>query len=437
MARAPPKILLISLDGTDYVGSILNIATILHSRGNDVYVTNRRKHQFAAEAIGLKFIAFEEIDPNYGELIGDVVIPCMTRSMTKVNMPPLERLNSWSGEDTQILVALLRELVVIDRLLRSLAVDLKPDLIIGDTIYPPAFFMEDRIPCIPVYSVNPLGLYVKYGLLSGTGFSVHGDRSLWEKYREKEKVINERICGHFNEWYSNFGFQVTDMNLHRTFAKHFGIYIYPEVLDYTDLGPTPTNWVRLDPIMRKSSGRRFRMPEKLAKKPGALIYLCIGTATRVHVAIMNRLINTFGKSKHRFIVYKGPYGSQLTLPDNMWGKNDLDEVAVMSAVDLIISHGHNEMIYEGLYFGKPMMLMPLFFNQLDNAQRFVDLNLGVRVNPFVYDEAEIQVKVDNLLQDVDLHARIKKFSRKLKSTQNHHKVAEMIEQVARTGISPV
>ena len=136
-------------------------------------------------------------------------------------------------------------------------------------------------------------------------------------------------------------------------------------------------------------------------------------------------------------MYKGPHGSQLTLPENMWGKNDLDEVAILPEVDLIIGHGHNEMIFESLYFGKPMMIMPLFFNQLDNAQRFEDMKLGLRINPFCYDEADIHVKVDQMLHDIELHFRIRKISRQLQVAKNHNKVAEMIEQLARTGINSI
>ena len=51
----------------------------------------------------------------------------------------------------------------------------------------------------------------------------------------------------------------------------------------------------------------------------------------------------------------------------------------MPLVDLVITHGGNNTTTEALHFGKPMVLLPLFWDQYDNAQRLDELGFGVRL----------------------------------------------------------
>ena len=84
---------------------------------------------------------------------------------------------------------------------------------------------------------------------------------------------------------------------------------------------------------------------------------------------MRRLIDVLGRTPHRYIVSMGPQAAELELADNMVGAEFLPQTKVIPQVDLVITHGGNNTTTESLHFGKPMIVLPLFWDQYDNAQR--------------------------------------------------------------------
>jgi UDP:flavonoid glycosyltransferase YjiC (YdhE family) len=113
-----------------------------------------------------------------------------------------------------------------------------------------------------------------------------------------------------------------------------------------------------------------------------LVYLSSGSLGSADVDLMQGLVDTMASSGHRIIVSKGPQHDQITLHDNMAGAEFLSQASVLPHVDLVITHGGNNTVTESLFFGKPMVLLPLFWDQYDNAQRIHESGLGVRLDTY-------------------------------------------------------
>jgi MGT family glycosyltransferase len=147
---------------------------------------------------------------------------------------------------------------------------------------------------------------------------------------------------------------------------------------------------------------------------------------------MQRLVDVLGATEHRVIVSKGPQADLIELPANMWGEEFVPQPAILPLVDIVITHGGNNTTTESFHHGKPMIVLPLFWDQHANAQRVDELGLGRRLSTYSFDAAEMTKAIDALTSDTGLARRLSAMSARLKATPGTVAAAEFIETVGRT-----
>ena len=148
---------------------------------------------------------------------------------------------------------------------------------------------------------------------------------------------------------------------------------------------------------------------------------------------MQRLIHALGRTDYRVIVSLGPQHELLRLADNMTGAEFLPQPAILPQVDLVVTHGGNNTVTECFHNGLPMVVLPLFWDQYDNAQRVAETGFGVRLDPYRFEERELTEAIDRLLADGELRARSAAVSKRLQAKPGTSTAADLIELVARTG----
>jgi UDP:flavonoid glycosyltransferase YjiC (YdhE family) len=174
------------------------------------------------------------------------------------------------------------------------------------------------------------------------------------------------------------------------------------------------------------------MPEAVAGSGGALIYFSLGSLGSADVQLMRRVIECLSATPHRYIVSKGPLHSEIELAPNMAGAELLPQPSVLPLCDLVITHGGNNTITECLHFGKPTIVLPLFWDQNDNAQRMHELGLGIRLDTYRFTDAQMHDALSRLLNDSGLHKRLAKAAATIQQRDGVRKAADLIEQAAMT-----
>jgi UDP:flavonoid glycosyltransferase YjiC (YdhE family) len=77
-----------------------------------------------------------------------------------------------------------------------------------------------------------------------------------------------------------------------------------------------------------------------------------------------------------------------------------------------------------------MVVLPLFWDQYDNAQRVHELGYGVRLDTYGHEPDELRRTIDRLLTDEVLRERMRRISARLQADPGTTKAADLIQRVA-------
>ena len=79
-----------------------------------------------------------------------------------------------------------------------------------------------------------------------------------------------------------------------------------------------------------------------------------------------------------------------------------------------------------------MVVLPLFWDQYDNAQRVHELGYGARLDTYGHEPDELRRAIDLLLADEMLRQRLGRVSGRLQADPGTAKAGGLIERVAET-----
>ncbi|MCU1391803.1 MAG: macrolide glycosyltransferase [Ilumatobacteraceae bacterium] len=307
----------------------------------------------------------------------------------------------------------------------------RPDAIIEDNVNCFPALLTGGAPFVRMASCNPLEMRGPEVPPVFSGYATL-DRTGWDEFRAEYDRTHRPMWQAYNEWVRSCGAPALgDLDFIHT-SDRLNLYLYPDAVDYVDRRPLDATWHRLDSSVRDTDAS-FELPEHLAADrfpPGsALIYLSLGSLGSADVELMRRLVRILADTPHRYVVSKGPQADEYDLPENMWGAAQVPQTRVLPLVDLVITHGGNNTTTECFHFGKPMVVLPLFWDQYDNAQRVDETGFGVRLATYAFDDTELTAAIDRLLADTALRARLDAMSAVVRSRSGVTLAADLLEDL--------
>ncbi|MGW0193032.1 glycosyltransferase [Nonomuraea sp. NPDC003201] len=334
--------------------------------------------------------------------------------------------------------------------LKAIIERVNPDVIVEDNVITFPALLTAGKKFVRIVSCNPLEVRGENIAPVFSGLPAD-DRSEWAAFRAEYDRTHRELWAAFNEWCVEQGTEpLPDLDF--IHEGDLNLYVYPEILDYADARPLGDSWHRLDssvretdeaftlPFERRSSRResdgganeeRSGRDHEHARTEGSLVYFSLGSLGSSDVELMQRVIDVLATTPHQYIVSKGPLHEEIKLADNMWGAEFLPQTKIIPLCDLVITHGGNNTTTEALHFGKPMILLPLFWDQYDNAQRADELGYGVRLSTYTFTDEELKGAVERLLGDTELRARLAAAGEEIRGRDGLRKAADLIEQLGQ------
>lgn len=403
-------------------------------------VLRRRGHRvvFAAEASWrdrLSPLGFEEalvdLAPPADEAVdaGHFWKDFVRESAPQFRRPTIEQLTGFMVPTWQ---ALIDGATFCQPQLKRILDEVRPDVIVEDNVVTFPALLTASVPFVRIVSCNPLEVPGADVPPAYSGLP-SDDRARWQEFRAEYARTHRPTWTAFNEWVRDQGAPpLPDLEFIHT-SEHLNLYVFPETVDYIDRRRLDQTWHRLESSVRKTESRVELPPGLLERRDGsALIYLSLGSLGSADVDLMERLVAVLAETPHRYIVSTGPRHAEYELAPNMFGAEFLPQTRILPEVDVVMTHGGNNTITESFHFGKPMVVLPIFWDQHDNAQRVDETAYGVRVDTYGFGDDDLRGAIDAVLTDDALQLRAARAGERIRGQDGVAKAATLIESTART-----
>src|SRR4051812_42334289 len=341
--------------------------------------------------------------------------------------PTIEQLAGFIAPTFEALVDGAR---YVDRRLAQIIGDLEPDVIVEDNVVGfPALSASGR-PWVRIVSCNPAELKDRAVPPPFSGYGV-GDQRGWDEYWAEYRRTLGELQARFDAFCRDRGAPpLAEVEfIHE--SPWLNLYLYPSEIDSPREKALNGSWHQLETSVRDTD-EPWQPPLGFEAGDGKLIYLSLGSLGSADVELMQRLVDTLADTDYRVIVSMGPQHDQLRLGDNMVGEEFLPQTQILPLVDLVVTHGGNNTVTECFWAGKPMVLLPLFWDQYDNAQRVHETGFGIRLDTYGHEPRELSGAIGGLLANDRLRAHLAAASERLRARPGTEVAANLIERIARS-----
>lgn len=172
--------------------------------------------------------------------------------------------------------------------------------------------------------------------------------------------------------------------------------------------------------------------DKIVKTKEKLIYISMGTVNNDMMPLYKTCITTLADTEYQVIISVGnlvsinEFGK---MPENISVYEHVDQIAVLQAADIFLSHCGMNSVNESLYFGVPLLMLPQTAEQGGVAERVHQLGAGIKLKKT--DGASIIYAINKLLSVNSYKDNAQKISWSFRQCVGSKVAADKIEQVCQ------
>ncbi len=425
MTSRPLTILFMPESAYGPTNNCVGIGDLLRRRGHLVVFAAEASWKGKLEPLGFEEALVDLAPPAAGDAdAGQFWKDFVAQTAPEFRKPTIEQLGTWIKPVWEELTSGAK---FCHEQLAGIVHRVQPDVIVEDNVVGFPALTTAGVPFVRIVSCNPLEIKDAGVPPVFSGYPA-GDRTGWAEFRAEYDRVHRPLWEEFNAWFTGQGGPVLP-DLEFIPEGDANLYVYPEHADYRREQPLGPSWHRLDSSVRQTD-EKFTLPPSPADRDGALIYFSLGSLGSADTGLMRRVIACLAETPHRYIVSKGPLHAEIELAPNMWGAEFVPQTSVIPLMDLVISHGGNNTTTESLHFGKPMIVLPLFWDQYDNAERVAELGFGARLDTYGFTDTEMHEALRRLLGDGSLRERLASAGAAIRARDGVRRAADIIERTA-------
>lgn len=164
-------------------------------------------------------------------------------------------------------------------------------------------------------------------------------------------------------------------------------------------------------------------------KENSSIYISLGTVFNQAVEFYQLCFEAFKDTKHTIIM---SIGDRVQIPDlgdipgNFIVKNYVPQTDVLQYVKLFITHGGMNSTHEGLYYGVPLIVLPLSADQPIIAEQVAHIGAGITLQMKSLTADQLRKAADHVLSEAPFKMAATKMKDSLRSSGGYRQAVDEI-----------
>lgn len=229
------------------------------------------------------------------------------------------------------------------------------------------------------------------------------------------KVIQKKFSLRYGDIAKEMLYNAPNLNFTYT-VRDF--QIYPN--EFPD-----TNYKYVGPAI----GNRVEQDFDFSKMTKPIIYISLGTLLNTSAAFFRKCIDAFRDEPVSVIISIGKTVKKKQLgkiPDNIFIYPFVPQLKILKRASLFITHGGMNSVNEALYYGTPMLVIPVGNDQPRVAQQIEYLHLGKYLKKKALTPSILKNNAKMILQNTSYKENIIPFQQKSQAAGGNAAIAEMV-----------